>query len=581
MKQRIATFLATVAICWTAAAVAQPAPLSSLTATWDNAGTQWTGIGMTITNTASGALSDMLFLTETGASNEFAVDKWGNVRMKEKAAVGATPSAGYGWWYVKNTTPSTLVFVDDAGGETTLGSGGGAFTANGDTEISPTTPIVLSDVANDEAALTISYETNKASGTNNDTGLLINMTDTLSPGTSLLADFQRGGTSYFSFDPINDQFDMRSGGYLKNNNAARLDFGVNSTTQFRMNNGGLFEMSSAGGLVWTSGGIGAAKDLYLYRDAANVLAQRNSTNAQTQKWANTWTDGSNYEYGFAKWNSNVFEIGTENAGTGSARAVRIVSAGPGGVGTYFSVAGTDTLVVSNAGIQMASGDVIDFANTTIGGVNNFRIGSVSANSSLLFAQERDSTGASIFEFDADAGAEMTASSGTQSYMAFTPNVNQSGTAGYTGILLDVTETATGSGSNYLMDLQANSSSVLTVTPGGVLTTNIGSMLKLRTPKTSELTIASGVVTAIGSHHTVDTEADAVSDDLDTINSGSDGMTLVIRAADSGRTVVVKDGTGNIQSAGDFSMDNAQDVMTLMYVNDLSAWVELSRSDNGA
>lgn len=95
----------------------------------------------------------------------------------------------------------------------------------------------------------------------------------------------------------------------------------------------------------------------------------------------------------------------------------------------------------------------------------------------------------------------------------------------------------------------------------------------------ELTIAAGVITATTSFHNVDTEADAATDDLDTINGGSEGDILILRANDDARTVVVKDGTGNIQCAGDFSMDNVQD--TIMLINNGTAWLEISRSDNGA
>lgn len=104
--------------------------------------------------------------------------------------------------------------------------------------------------------------------------------------------------------------------------------------------------------------------------------------------------------------------------------------------------------------------------------------------------------------------------------------------------------------------------------------------KLCTPMTGELTIAAGVITITGGYHNIDTEADAASDDLDTINGGADGDRLVIRANNAGRTVVVKDGTGNIQCAGDFSLDNTQDTMELIYDGTLTAWLEVGRSDSG-
>ena len=81
-------------------------------------------------------------------------------------------------------------------------------------------------------------------------------------------------------------------------------------------------------LGWSSSGaISSASDVRLYRDAANGLAQRVGTNAQTFNIYNTYTDGSNYERGFLKWNSNELLIGTEALGTGTALNVKLQSAG--------------------------------------------------------------------------------------------------------------------------------------------------------------------------------------------------------------------------------------------------------------
>jgi hypothetical protein len=68
-----------------------------------------------------------------------------------------------------------------------------------------------------------------------------------------------------------------------------------------------------------SGQIGGSLDLALYRDASNILAQRNSTAAQTSRLYNTYTDASNYERHSHVWSSNVLYAKNENAGTGSSR----------------------------------------------------------------------------------------------------------------------------------------------------------------------------------------------------------------------------------------------------------------------
>ena len=73
-----------------------------------------------------------------------------------------------------------------------------------------------------------------------------------------------------------------------------------------------------------SGGSSGSVDLKLLRDAANTLAQRNGTSAQTFRVYNTYTSGTNYELGKLEWSSNVFRIGTEKgSGGGTARTVEV------------------------------------------------------------------------------------------------------------------------------------------------------------------------------------------------------------------------------------------------------------------
>jgi len=96
---------------------------------------------------------------------------------------------------------------------------------------------------------------------------------------------------------------------------------------------------------------------------------------------------------------------------------------------------------------------------------------------------------------------------------------------------------------------------------------------------SELTIATGVITITGSIHMVDTEGDASTDDLDTISGFADGGLLVLRAIDDTHTVVLKDGTGNLLLAGDFSLTHRADSIILGFTAALNQWYEISRSDN--
>jgi len=106
--------------------------------------------------------------------------------------------------------------------------------------------------------------------------------------------------------------------------------------------------------------------------------------------------------------------------------------------------------------------------------------------------------------------------------------------------------------------------------------------KLVANESSELTISSGEITVTGFNNVVDTEGDAATDDLDKINGGVDGMIIVLRAAHSDRTVVVKNMSvpdGNIMCGEDFGLETKYDTIILQYYADESIWLRLARADN--
>jgi hypothetical protein len=88
-------------------------------------------------------------------------------------------------------------------------------------------------------------------------------------------------------------------------------------------------------------------DCLLYRDAANVLALRNSTSPQSFWIYNTRTDASNYETAIFQWNANQFEILTYKGGTGTNRSMQIQSAA-----NFYLQSGTGNLFR----LQNAAGD---------------------------------------------------------------------------------------------------------------------------------------------------------------------------------------------------------------------------------
>lgn len=92
------------------------------------------------------------------------------------------------------------------------------------------------------------------------------------------------------------------------------------------------------------------------------------------------------------------------------------------------------------------------------------------------------------------------------------------------------------------------------------------------------TIASGAITIDSMYHKVETESGAATDDLDTINGGTLGQILILKTNDSSHDVTLKDGTGNLNLAGDFTLDNGQDTITLLCEG--TQWNEVARSNNG-
>jgi len=112
--------------------------------------------------------------------------------------------------------------------------------------------------------------------------------------------------------------------------------------------------------------------------------------------------------------------------------------------------------------------------------------------------------------------------------------------------------------------------------------NISSLGKLSFDAATELTISGGAITITQSVHTVDTEGDASTDDLDMINGGTADDILYLRAADGSRTVVLKHGTGNIvmPNGNDYSLDDANKVIQLIYGSD-SKWHLVGSAGGGS
>ena len=183
------------------------------------------------------------------------------------------------------------------------------------------------------------------------TGMRLNVTDTASSSSSLLMDLQTASTTRFR---VWKDGSLEMGQVRLNSNSA---FALAGSFSFNWVTSPEFRLAPAAQIVWatTNATIGG-NDLVLVRDAAQTLAQRNAGNAQTFRIYNTFTNASNYERGKLEWSSNVLRIGTEKAGTGSARALEL------------QTDGTTRLTIGTTGVATFSGRVIvpEFITETVG-----------------------------------------------------------------------------------------------------------------------------------------------------------------------------------------------------------------------
>jgi hypothetical protein len=345
----------------------------------------------------------------------------------------------------------------------------------------------------------------------------LNVTNTNSHAESKLVDLQVGGSS---------MYDMRATGLIVVNGGNLV---IDGTANQRIMAGGIVDGTgltagfkginflSANGFVGWASSASASGDVFLVRDAANTLALRNSTADQQFSIYKTYTDASNYARAGFYTSGSTFLIAWQAAGSGSSSR---------NIRLQSSESGTHYFEVDAGGNA--------YSSTTIGTASDFLM------------QGQSSGVVTLYNWDSNDFGRLQFGGTTSSF----PALKRSTT--------------------YLQMRLADDSAYADFACRASVT-----------PRTSELTIAAGVITATGSYHSVDTEADAASDDLDTINGGVDGMRLVLRASDSGRTVVVKDATGNIQCGGDRSLDNIQDTMELIYDGVQTAWLEIAFASNGA
>lgn len=274
---------------------------------------------------------------EKRPSTEVSADRYEYLELAEaEPDLGVPLANGY---LLSSTTTGTRSWVDPATGLTAPGSdkqvvfnNSGVLAGASGLVYDTATGRVGIGVTSPSAELELAETWNNAGTTF--THIKSNVTDTASNAASLLIDLQVGGSSKFKVDKegkllvpgINAKTSLAIGDATTgfgNYSGGGIDVATSGVNRIRIR-GGEFRLRSDTIFGFSSGDPTAAgADLTIYRDAANTLAQRNGTNAQTLRLYNTYTDASNYERGIIAWNTNVLDIGTEAAGTGTRRQIKL------------------------------------------------------------------------------------------------------------------------------------------------------------------------------------------------------------------------------------------------------------------
>ena len=283
--------------------------------TWADGATTFTAVKMNVTDTASAAASNLLDL-QVGGTSAFSINKsarasFGSASFRLGAADAASPAAQT--FSVQNVLAGT---TNTAGANLTIAGSRGTGTGDGGSILFQVAPAGSTGSTQNAlvTALTIS-------------GNYINVRERSSAGLVAIGSANGTGLALSSIWvglSIGQQGGIRTGGnaYTWINRSAYFGWTTSATTHDSTDS-----------------------DTRLYRDAANTLAQRNDTNAQAFRLYNTFTDASNYERGFMQWASNVLRIGTEKAGTGSARALE------------FQTDGATRLTIDSTGQVLVTGNL--------------------------------------------------------------------------------------------------------------------------------------------------------------------------------------------------------------------------------
>jgi hypothetical protein len=374
----------------------------NLAQTWNTTGAP-TAIKLNVTNTASGAASNLLDL-QVGGVSQFNITKSGKLNIGIYGANIDTTNPYYtslngyfgniirqssGGWF--SIVPALVIDGGNAPFDTALTRGG----------------IANLQIGGDDAAVPVAQTLSVQSvvaGTTNTAGANFTIDGSQGTGTgaggSIIFRTAKATTSSSTVNSLTEAMSINSNGLIT------LLQAQTGTGGLDLNGYGLissfdWQLRNVNGFI----GIGASfavADTRLYRDAANILALRNGVNPQAFRLYNTYTDATTFERLNIKWDTNVLKIGTEKgASGGTARAIqfqiddltRMTLTGTGiGIGTNspsakLNIESTLTNTIGSADSSMMFGQAgttyCAFRLNTDGSFNiDSKLGTWNANPSL-------------------------------------------------------------------------------------------------------------------------------------------------------------------------------------------------------
>jgi hypothetical protein len=277
-------------------------------------------------------------------------------------------------------------------------------------------------------------------------------------------------------------------------------------------------------------------DAFIIRDAANAIAQRNGTNAQTFRIYNTYTDASNYERLSIGWASSICTISPENAGTGSARALTLATPSLGTTGTAPAL----SLVAGNGTVTGAKGGSINITAGNGGSGNGGGGGSVTIAAGVNVADNVQPPGNITITAGATGGASVGGSVTIQGGTSSTGGAPAGGTVNILG-------GAQGSPGN--VSTTSGTGSVVVKSPdSNALMGSAATSLANPTGNVSIATGNGGTISTLSTQPTIRTGSSGTI----SISTGTGGNATVVgttRNAGSSGTITISTSSGGNASGG--------------------------------